>query len=165
MVYRPLLVEREFMSEKNSKRILIGELIVIVLPSFLILLSFTISEISIAISPFPWSLWDWYGFGSIMIYLFACAAIISGLFISSIFIKKGSSGLHNINSSPWLISLIGLLLVTAGWVSKFSPPAQEYSAEELFRDKIEIFIFATPILIPLLHLILERFLHKEKAAL
>lgn len=153
------------MSGKISKRILVGELIVIVLPSSLILLAFTISQISTAIPPFPWSLWDWYSFGSFMIYLLACAAIISGLFISRIFIKQESSGLHNVNSRLWLVSLTGVLLVIAAWISKLSPPAQEYSAEELFRFNIEIFIFATPTLIPLLHLILERFLRKEKVAL
>lgn len=144
------------MSEKISKRILFGELVVIVLPSSILLLIATVYEISFVINYFLWS-----DIAITLCALVAWAAIVSGMILTRSFLTQGILALQNQKPILWILSSIGLILPTAAWVSSALPPPPEYSQEEMFRDNLEMFILGFPMFIPYVHLILEKLLRNS----
>jgi hypothetical protein len=148
------------MSEKISKRILIGELVIIVLPSSLLLLFATIYQISLTINPFPWFLWDWYNFANTLFALLACTALVSGLIISQKFLRHGKAGLDTVETKWWIFSVLGAVLAITSAVVALLPSPPEYSAEENFRQAFDSFRLGILIFIPFTHLLLEKYLRK-----
>jgi len=148
------------MSEKISRRIYIIELIIIVLPSSLILLYATLFQISLVFQYFPWSFG--VNFANSIMALLACSAVVSGLLISRVFVQYGSSEIQKVNPKLWFFSFTGALLPVAAWISKNLPLSPQYSEMKDFRDIFELFVFGTPMIIPLIHLVLESFVGKGK---
>ena len=144
------------MSEKISRRIFIGELLIIVLPLSLLLLIATPLQVVNTIEFFRW-----YHILNSLFAVAACVAVSAGLLISRTFVKEGSSELHNFKPVLWIFSFFGVALSLAAGISTLLPASPEYSAEEMFRNDFELFILGFPMLIPLIHLILERFLRKD----
>jgi hypothetical protein len=146
------------MSEKISQRIFILELIFIVFPLSLLLLFATLYV-------FYWTteFFVWDNIANSLFALIACVSALSGLLIARAFIKHGSSELHNLRSIFWVFSFLGVALPIAAMVSQLLPPSPEYSVEEMFRNDFEYFVLGFPMVIPLVHLTLERYLRKERA--
>lgn len=158
--------QKEFMSEKISKRILIGELIVIVLPSSLLLLIATTTQFSSTFDFSPsLSIWYLYDLANNLFALLACTSLISGLILSTRFLRQGKAGLDASETKWWNFSIFGgVLAITSAIVSSLPPPP-EYSAEESFRRTFDLFRLGIPIFIPFTHLILEKYLRKTDGAL
>ena len=148
------------MSEKISQRILIGELIIIVLPSSLLLLIATILQISLTIDPFPWSLYGWYDLANLIFAFLACLALTSGIIVSLKFLRKGQVGLKNVETKWWIFSFLGGILAAISLFVSLLPPSPEYSAEESFREIFHSFSLGLPLFIPFTHLLLEKYLRK-----
>lgn len=144
------------MSEKTSKKLLKIELFVIVLPSSILLLGAILSHIG---NMREYSLW---GDEFILLLAFvACGSLISGLIILNSFIKHGVSGLRSLRPYLWLASFLGVAIIIASWISNFTDPSPRYSDEAIFRFYFEAFSYASPLLIPFIHLLLERFFRKD----
>jgi hypothetical protein len=139
------------MSEKISRGILIGELFIIVLPLSVLLLFATIVQVPNAIEFFTW-----YNIVNSVFALIACGAVASGILISRVFLKHGSSGLQTIKRIWWAFSFAGVMLALAAIASRLLPPSPEYSPEAMFRADFELFVLGLPMFLPLSHLILER---------
>ena len=144
------------MSEKISRRLFIGELFIIILPLSLFLFVATLIQIVSTIEYFRW-----HNIANALFALIACAAVTSGLLISRVFIKRGSSELQNLKPILWVFSFLGVILSLASGISKLLPPSPEYSPEEMFRNNFELFVLGLPMFIPLFHLVLEKFLRKN----
>ncbi len=146
------------MSVKASRLIFIIEYIIIVVPLSLLLLVATIMKTTITIGFF-----NWYNITNTLFALIACAAVLSGIGIGGTFIKQGYSEIHNSKPILWVFVFLGATLSLAAGISIILPPSPEYSVQEMFRNDFELFILGFPMIIPLAHLILERFLRKEKS--
>ena len=144
------------MSEKISKRIFIGELVVIVLPLSLLLLIATSHQ---TYSTIVYSLK--HNIAITIIALVSCIALLSGLMISKTFLNYGSSGLHELKPYQWILSFVGIIIPIASLISMLLPPSLPYSSMGMFRDDFHTFILGFPICIPYIHLILERLLRKD----
>ena len=144
------------MPEKISKRIFIGELVVIVLPLSLLLLIATSLQIY---STIVYSLK--HNIAITVIALVSCVALLSGLMISKTFLKYGSSGLHELKPYQWILSFVGIIIPIASLISMLLSPSIPYSEMDMFRDDFQYFILGFPIYIPYIHLILERLLRKD----
>jgi len=144
------------MSEKISRGIFIGELLIIALPLSLLLLIATIFQVINTIE-FLW----WYNILNSLFAMVGCVAVSTGLLISRTFVKQGSLELHNLKPILWVFSFLGVALSLAASISKLLPPSPEYSTEEMFRNDFELFRLGLPMLIPLIHLILERLIRKN----
>ena len=144
------------MSEKISKRIFIGELVVIVLPLSLLLLIATSQK---TYSTIVYSLK--HNIAITIIALASCIALLSGLMISKAFLNYGSSGLHELKPYQWILSFVGVIIPIASLISMLLPPSPPYSSMGMFRDDFHTFILGFPIFIPYIHLILERLLRKD----
>jgi len=150
------------MTEKISKRILIGELIVIVLPSLLLLLIATISQFSSTFDFSPTlSLWYLYDLANNLFALLACTSLISGIILSLRFLRQGKAGLDTAETKWWIFSSLGGVLAITSAIVSLLPPPPEYSAEESFRRTFDLFRLGIPIFIPFTHLILEKYLRKN----
>ena len=144
------------MPEKISKRIFIGELVVIVLPLSLLLLIATSLQIY---STIVYSLK--HNIAITVIALVSCIALLSGLMISKTFLNYGSSGLHGLKPYQWMLSFVGIIIPIASLISMLLPPSPPYSEMDMFREDFHTFILGFPIFIPYIHLILERLLRKD----
>ena len=144
------------MSEKISKRIFIGELVVIVLPlSLLLLIATSLQTYSTIVSSLKNNI------AITVLALVSCIALLSGLMISKTFLNYGSSGLHELKPYQWILSFVGIIIPIASLISMLLPPSPPYSEMDMFREDFHTFILGFPIFIPYIHLILERLLRKN----
>ena len=148
------------MSEKLSRRMFIGELIIFGLPSSLLIFVTTTGYIN---SFIKYLYFGWHDAAYTLFSLLAFTAIISGLIISRAFIRKDVSKPNNSEPILWILSFLGILLFITASISLSLAPPVEY--ESRFRYDFENFSLGLPMLIPLLHLFLERLLRKEKRAI
>ena len=145
------------MSEKLSRGLFIVELILLVLPLAALLLAATVLQLITTMEYF-----EWYNLADTVLVSLAAVATFSGLYISRVFLRHGSAGLQNVKPVWWILSFLGLGLVLAAGISKLLPPAPEYSVEAIFRHDLELFLFGSPLMIPLIHLLLERFVRRSE---
>lgn len=143
------------MSEKTSRIILIIEAILIVLPITGLGIYLTVEEI---ISVF-WnqSLLD---IALAILALMSTVAIVSGWRLFVAFIRGGARNLQNQHIGWWLALLAGVLVLIGSLISIILPPSPEYSNMWEFRLIFNLFILASPLFIPLIHLALEKFVRK-----
>lgn len=145
------------MSEKLSRGIFIVELIIFVLPVAAVLLAATVLQVIATVEFF-----EWYNIFDAVLIAIADAATFSGLYISRVFLRHGSAGLQNIRPVWWILSLLGVILFLAAAISKLLPPAPAYSVEEMLRYDLELSLLGLPLMIPLIHLLLERFVRRSE---
>lgn len=154
------------MSEKTSQRILIGELIIIVLPLSLILFFYTFFFIYSRISKFQWSfIVDRnlsYLFDMILslFALLACVSVAAGLVISQKFLRNGKAGLDTIGIIWWILAFLGAAIAISAKLVPLLPSSPERSLMYWFRIEFEVFEYGIPVLIPLIHLLVEKYLRK-----
>ncbi len=158
------------MSEKISQRILIGELIIIVLPLSLVLFFYTFLLIFSRLSNFQWSfIVDWnlsYLFDMILslFALLACVSIVAGLVISQKFLRYGKAGLDTIGIIWWILSFLGATIAISAKIVPLLPPSPERSPMYWFRIEFEVFEYGIPVLMPLIHLLDEKYFRKTIGA-
>ena len=148
------------MSEKTSRIIFVGELIVIVLPLFILLSIATIIQIYTTLAYFMSH--------HLVLSLIAGAsyvALLSGVVISITFLQQGTTGLHHVKTHLWWFAFLGVAIALTSWVSMQFPPSLPYSTMAMFRDEFKLFTLGLPIIVPLIHLLLERYFRKETQTL
>lgn len=142
------------MSEKLSRIILSVEAVLIVLPFIWVagiktlLIIFTVSDLLNVAKEFSIT---------ILIILMILASWWR-LFIA--FIRGGSSNLHKQHLGWWLALLAGAVILIGCLISNFLPRSPAYSRMDAFRFELESFWGAKRLLIPTIHLALEKFLRK-----
>ena len=153
------------MSEKISRSIFIVETILIALPLSCLGVFESVYLIINAINAFKYpDFFNPFNFYHILLGILAFICLLSigsggKLFI--VFIRRGINELRNQNFSWWIIIFTGVLVLIGSMVSNFLlPPSVEYSAWWSFRESFFIFMFGSPVLIPLCHLALERIFRK-----
>jgi len=155
------------MSEKTSQRILIGELIIIVLPLSLVLFFYTFIFIYSRISNFQWSfivdrnLTHLFDMILPLFALLACVSIAAGLVISQKFLRNGKAGLDTIGIIWWILAFLGAAIAISAKTVPLLPPSPERSPMYWFRIEFEVFKFGIPVLIPLIHVLLEKYFRKN----
>jgi hypothetical protein len=92
--------------------------------------------------------------------LLACVSIISGLVISQKFLRHGKVGLDATGIIWWILSFLGGVIAIAARIVPLLPPSPERSAIFWFRIEFEAFKNGIPVLIPLIHLLLEKHTRK-----
>lgn len=152
------------MQEKLSQRIMIGELIVIVLPIFLILTFLTLFLL-VSIGDFLMAL------GLVLFYLLVpWVTLIPGIILMITFIRRGASGLQNANPHLWRFCVFGGMLVVTGSILilihlLFPDQAKLFQTQKQSTfgiwEYLITFIVAMPLLAPFIHLLLERYLRRE----
>jgi hypothetical protein len=155
-ITRPTQPAEVIMSEKMSRIIFIGELIVIVLPLLILLSIGTIFQIYTTFAYFMS-----HQLVLSVIAVVSCVALLCGVVISINFLQQGSAGLRQARTHLWWLSFIGMLIALSSWVSMQLPPSQPYSTMAMFRDGFKLFTLGLPVAVPLAHLLLERYLRKE----
>ena len=144
------------MSEKTSRIILTIEAVLIVLPITGMGIYLTIGEIaSVFWNP------SILNIASAILALMSTTAIVSGWRLFIAFLRGGASKLQTQHIGWWLALLAGLLILIGSLTSNLLPPSPEYSPMWTFRFNFDLFIYASPLLIPLIHLALEKFVRKS----
>ena len=144
------------MSEKMSRIIFVGELILIVLPLFISLSIGTIFQIYTTVVYFMS-----HQLALVIIAIMSFAASLSGLVISVAFLQQRSTGLRQLKPHLWWLAFLGALIAIVAWVSMQLSPSQPYSTMAMFRDEFKFFALGLPIIIPFIHLLLEKYLRQE----
>jgi hypothetical protein len=141
------------MSNRVSGNLLIVEAVIIMLP---------ISALTLLITGGFIMFGQWSILGNILAILSALclAAICSGWRLFVAYLHGGVDNLRQQHLVWWAVIAIGMLILLAAWISKILPPSPEFSQWGDFRSLFEAFVFASPILIPLIHLVFERFFRK-----
>jgi hypothetical protein len=146
------------MSEKTSRIILIIEAVLIVLPITIlaILLSIIVllqNGIYSAHSIFSTSF-------ALPFILISLAAILSGWRLFIAFLRGGASNLQEKHIFWWWVLMEGVLVIIASWTFFLLPAPSKHSIIWYIRIDFSKFILASPLLIPLTHLALEKFVRK-----
>jgi hypothetical protein len=142
------------MSEKTSRIILIIEAVLIVLP----ITGLAVFEAWLTLEPTAHWRID-YIYSKILVLL--CLVLIAaGWRLFSAFLRGGANNLQKIHSGWWLMLLIGVLIFVGTLISISLPRTAGPSAIEEIQFILRTFIFASPLLIPLIHLALEKFTRK-----
>ena len=124
------------MPEKISKRIFIGELVVIVLPlSLLLLIATSLQTYSTIVSSLKNNI------AITVLALVSCIALLSGLMISKTFLNYGSSGLHELKPYQWMLSIVGIIIPIASLISMLLPPSPPPILRWICLEKIFIPLF------------------------
>jgi hypothetical protein len=92
--------------------------------------------------------------------LMSTTAIVSGWRLFIAFVRGGARNLQKRHFGWWLTLLVGVLILIGSLISNILPPSPGLSRKWWFRWDFNIFILAFPLLIPLIHLALEKFLRK-----
>ena len=149
------------------------ELIVIALQLVLILGYATLASLVFVILYLleAFSLETFFTLIFLVLLLFLCwSTLTSGIALMVTFIKQGSSGLRKTKPIFWKMTAFGSALTIIGLIvtvisSPLSSPEQYYqtgpSLEFGILDFAGVFIFGLPLLIPYIHLLLEKKLRKE----
>ena len=88
-----------------------------------------------------------------------CAATISfgsGLFLLLGRLRHGRRWLPSVSCAYWRWLWLGYVLIGAAWFSLLTPPSEEYGSLWAFREDLERFAIASPLVITALHLYYER---------
>ena len=155
------------MSEKTSRIILSIEAILIVLPITVLAL---LESWWAIIGPNPqWHppniyakilMWKSYYPLSKILILICLASLTSGWQLFFAFLRGGSNSLKKMHFGWWLLLLIGVLIFVGTLISISLPRTAGPSPIEEIQFFLGTFIFASPLLIPLIHLALEKFVRK-----
>jgi len=92
--------------------------------------------------------------------LISLAAIVSGWRLFIAFYRGGAHNLQKQHIGWWLALLAGILILIGSLISNLLPPSPEYSNMWIFRLSFDLFIYASPLLIPTIQLALEKFARK-----
>ena len=74
-----------------------------------------------------------------------------------IYLSKGIKELKSQSFGWWALILTGVLILIASFISNVLPPSPEYSRMWNFRAIFDAAIFGSPMLIPIIHLAIERY--------
>jgi hypothetical protein len=144
------------MSERISRSIFIVESILIALPLSGLGVLVSVSHI-LDVFKYP-TLFYVIALG---ILAFICLLSIgSGGRLFVVFIRGGINDLRKQHFGWWGIIFAGVLVLIGSLVSNLRPPSPEYTVWSDFRFSFDIFVFGSPVLIPLCHLALERIFRK-----
>jgi hypothetical protein len=143
------------MSEKISRIILTIEAILIVLPITGLAIFATYALI---VNLFPPSLPIIF---FVILALINLAAILSGWRLFIAFLRGGASNLQKHHSIWWLMILAGLLILIVSLLVVIILPSLGHTYKIRTASFILFgFLYASPLLIPLIHLALEKFVRK-----
>ncbi|HLO32563.1 MAG TPA: hypothetical protein VK249_25675 [Anaerolineales bacterium] len=153
------------MSEKLSRALLVLETI--------IALRWTGFAILISLSLLQDLIWRSHLFHVValaILGLISLSAIASGLWLFIVFALKGGNELKKQHQGWWIIGFAGALLFVSSSISyllepSFSLASSEYftSSWWAFRGNFDGLALGVPMLIPLCHLVFERFLRKSSS--
>lgn len=144
------------MSEKTSRIILTIEAILIVLP----ITGMGVFSSASLIDSIFWRQ-SIHNITLVILTLISTTAIVSGWRLFIAFFRGGASNLQNQHIGWWLALLAGILVLIGSLASNLLPASSEYSDMWWFRFDFDLFIYASPLLIPLSHLALEKFVRKS----
>jgi hypothetical protein len=97
-----------------------------------------------------------YGLALQLITVASAFAIVSGWYLAYIFVRRGSIELLNTTVGPWVIAFAGLLPALLSTASAHLPKSEPYSPMDNFRFNLDGFRLGWLLLLPLLHLLVER---------
>lgn len=144
------------MSDRVSRNLMIFEAAIIVLP----ISALAILETGFFVNQSRRLLgFDFIDALSIVSVL-SMAAICSGWRLFIAYLRGGVDTLRQQHLGWWALISIGVLILSATWISKVLPPSPEYSFWSDFRLNLEGFSCASPLLIPSVHLVFERFIRR-----
>jgi len=146
------------MSIKLSRIIMALEIVLIELPMLAIL--FLVTLVSIRSAPEFSDYWIVFTF---LLLIIVWLAIVAGIIISIIFVKKGGEGLRNLKPKYlWTLCYLGASLPISSliifYTSVFASQPLPLGSDML--EILKLFIVASPLLIPFAHLLLERYSRK-----
>ena len=145
------------MSEKISRSVFIVETVLIALPLSGLGVLVSVSHI-LDVFEYP-TLFYVVALG---ILAFICLlAIGSGGKLFIVYIRGGINELRKQHFGWWLVIFAGVLVLIGSLVSNLLPPSREYTAWWDFRFSFNIFVFGSPVLLPLCHLALEAIFRKS----
>ena len=147
------------MSERISRSLFIVETILIALPLSGLGVFVSVSHI-LDMFEYP-TLFYVVALG---ILAFICLLSIgSGGKLFIVFIRGGINDLRKQHFGWWIIIFAGVLVLIGSLISILLPPSVEYSDWWSFRFSFNVFIFGSPVLIPLCHLVIERIFRKSNS--
>ena len=141
------------MSNKTSRTLLIVEAIIIALPVSLLATLVTGFYVNQARRLIGFDYVD----AQAIFSLLSLAAICSGWRLFGAYFRGGADNLRRQHTAWWAVTGLGVLILLAAWISRVIPPTPAYSFWSSFQLSFEGFVYASPILIPLVHLAFERF--------
>ena len=141
------------MSKKISRTLLIIEAIIISTP--LSILALIVSYLHIT------DMFQFYKQYHVVLLgvlaLISLAAIVSGWRLFVAFITGGTIELRRQPLFWWFMIIAGVMVLIGSLISVCLPPSDEYTRWWSFRIDFELYLLSAPLLIPLVHLALERF--------
>ncbi len=141
------------MTEKTSRSLFMIEAVLIALPLSGLGILESVSLI-MDIFHYPELFYVW----ALGLLAFICLLSIGcGIRLFVVFIRRGISALREQHLGWWIIVFAGVLVLIGSLFSNLLPPSIEYSEWWNFRFSFDLFIFGSPVLIPLCHLALERY--------
>jgi hypothetical protein len=147
------------MSEKISRYLFIAESVFIALPLSCLGI---FESVSLMIRMFKYP--TLFYVVALGILAFICLLSIgSGGKLFIVYIRGGINELRKQHFGWWVIIFAGVLVLIGSLFSNLLPPSIEYSDWWSFRFSFNVFIFGSPVLIPLCHLILERIFRKSNS--
>ena len=147
------------MSEKISRSLFIVETILIALPLSSLGVLVSVSHI-LDVFEYP----KLFYIVALGILAFICLLSIgSGGRLFIVFIRGGINDLRKQHFGWWVIIFAGVLVLIGSLFSNLLPPSIEYTDWWSFRFNFDVFIFGSPVLIPLCHLVLERVFRKSNS--
>ena len=88
---------------------------------------------------------------------FATAAMVAGWILSIRFLRKGGSALVDSHWVWWALCSLGALIAFAALISTFVMPSERLTRLWYFRNTCSPLALGLVLLIPLAHLLIERF--------
>lgn len=136
------------MNREISRRLLIAEALLLVLPiSALLVLGLTAMSISTG-DAWPWRAID-------LVTVLAAIATFAGWWLIVKAVRGGAEALRAAHLGWWLVASIGVLLVLAAGVSMLLPASPEYTPTAHFREHLERCMLGVPLVVVLGHLCAE----------
>jgi len=97
-----------------------------------------------------------YGLALQLITAASAFAIASVWYLAYIFVRRGRPELLNTAGVPWVIAFVGVIPALISTASAHLPKSEPYSPMDKFRSNLDGFRLGWVLLLPLLHLLLER---------
>ncbi len=144
------------MPHKLSRNLLVVEAVVIALPISILAIIATFIFVNDTRRAVGFNPHDWLG----VLSIFCFFAIFSGWRLFIAYLRGGVETLQKQSFGWWAVIIVGVLILTASIISRLLPPSPEYSIGWYFRSDLNLFALASPILIPIVHLVYERFIRK-----
>ena len=111
-----------------------------------------------AAMPLLHPLGPYFPFGVMMrlAILGTAGALAAGCYLFYVFMRRGKRALNSTSPFVWILGLVGAFIGVLSVISNHLPPSQPYSPWDNFRSDFGRFSIGLLLVLPLLHLLIER---------